>query len=336
MLNNKDAHDPKLSINNGMVNPQKSVVFVDYITLSVVGVGDCPTYFSWVNHQLKTFGISISQRLANLPIGYDLAYQLCLIKNQNIVCGSIKYSHRYERVLLELSGYGCAMLANRDNFSWLRVFVNQPIVSIKRLDLACDDFKGIFPIQLVDKVYCRGGFNSFTGRKPLKENVGDPEKGRTRYIGGKSAYKLACIYEKGKKLGSVKYPNWVRHEIRFRSNSRDLIPKEALTDLESYFFNAFPKAYKRLVEKVEYRSVVYRKSLEHVCDQKKSLGHLRHQYGRKIKEVAKLLGDENTVLLLSREGRSKSCKRLPFVSDELIKTNFLIEFQMTQTKHSPK
>ncbi|WP_340676857.1 replication initiation factor domain-containing protein [Paraglaciecola sp.] len=336
MFINKGVNAQKPLTNNGIVNPQKSATFIDYITLSIDGIEDCPTYFKWFNYHLKKFSLTISQRLAKVPPSYDLAYQLCLINNQNLVCGSIKFSHLYQRLLLEFSGNGCAMLAKQDNYSWLNIYVNQPVVSIKRLDIAYDDFNGSFPIQLVDKVYCRGGFNSCSGRRPLKDNVGERQKSRTRYIGGKSGYKLACIYEKGKNLGSVSHPNWVRHEIRFRSNSRDLIPKEVLANLDSYFFNAFPKAYKRLVNKVEYHSVVYRKNLEYACDLKTSLVHLRHQYGRKVKETADILGAQSTVQLLSREGRSKSYKRLPFVSDEFLKAKFVTELQAVEIFKSSK
>ncbi|MDU0355801.1 hypothetical protein RS130_19625 [Paraglaciecola aquimarina] len=179
MLNIKGVNTQKSLINNGIVIPQKSAVFIDYITLSIDGINDCPTYFNWFNYQLKKFGLSISNRLAKVPPSYDLAYQLCLTNNQNLVCGSIKYSHLHERVLIEFSGSGCALLAKQDNCYWLNVFVNQSAVFIKRLDLAYDDLRGSFPIQLVDKIYCRGGFNSYSGRRPLKENVGQPKKGRT-------------------------------------------------------------------------------------------------------------------------------------------------------------
>lgn len=309
----------------GKTIPSKCVTFIDYLTLGINGIEDAATYFKWIEHQLKKFGVTVSKRFAKSPIGYDIAYQLCCIQNQNIVCGSIKYSACHKRVLLEITGNGCAMSAQNDNFSWLVALTQQPTVFIKRLDISYDDYEGAFSIQAVDKAYSRGCFNSFSNRRPQKKNCGNSIGGRTRYIGGMKAYKLLCVYEKGKKSKSNIYPHWVRHEIRFSANSRDHIPKEALTNLDSYFFSAFPKAYKRIISKVQYHPVVYRESLKYACDLGRSVGWLRHQYGRKIKEVNNILGSEKTIELISRDGRSQSYARLPFITDELLRLKFSSE-----------
>ena len=263
----------------GIVNPESNPIFIDYLTFAINEIEDHALQFQWLNSWFNKAGLIISTRSTKTPIDYDVAYLICASKNQNVVCGSIKYSERHHRILIQFTGDGCAMLEKFDDYSWLISYTNQKNIEFKRVDLAYDDYKGNYSIEAVDKAYCRGSFNSKTGKRPKKTNWGNPKEGRTRYIGGMSSYKLTCIYEKGKKQGAIDYLNWVRFEVRFRANGRDYIPKDMLKNRHQYFYSAHPKVLKRFVNTAEYCSVVYRKSLEYACSIGHSLKHSRKQYG---------------------------------------------------------
>lgn len=309
---------------DGRVSPDKSPVFIDYLTLLISNINDHATYLMWVNNHLKSFGLTISKRRAAIPIGYDIAYQICTVSDENDVCGSIKYSVKLSRFLFELTGRGCSMAEKYDSFTWIRSIVFQNNVKIKRIDLAVDDYTGLFKIEKVDRAHSRGNCNSITGRRPMKRNVGNKKQGRTRYIGGPTAYKQACIYEKAKQLGinHEEFIDWVRAEVRFNSNSRDLIPKEILDYKTDYFFSAYPKLFHSLVNSAKYYPPVFRESLEYAANLGRSAMYSRHQYGRINQALVNVVGEKEAIALLTRPGKSKKLKRLPFIQDEYIKEKF--------------
>ena len=318
MYNSKELESNNDISNLGILNPEQNPIFIDYITLAINKIEDHATYFQWLDSWLNKAGLTISTRRTKIPIDYDVAYLIRVIGRPNIVCGSIKYSDQHHRVLVQLSGNGCAMLEKFDNYSWLISFTNQENIEFKRIDLAYDDYKGSYSIEAVDKAYCRGNFNSNTGRRPKKINWGNPKEGRTRYIGGKTAYKMMCIYEKGKKVGAINLSDWVRFEARFRSNGRDKIPKEILSKRHQYFYSAHPKVLKRFVKTAEYCPVVHRKSCESACSIGHSLKHSRQQYGYINNLAFKIFGSDGAREVLTREGQSESTSRLPFITDDYL------------------
>lgn len=318
MSNSKRLQTKKSALKLGIVNPEKNPVFIDYITFAINQINDYEIQFEWLGLWLKKAGLTISTKRATKPINYDIALLICVTENPLQFCGSIKYSEQYQRVMVELSGDGCAMLEKFDNYHWLISYTGQINIDLKRVDLAHDDYLGRFTIEAVDKAYCRGNFNSDTGVRPEKTNWGNPKDGRTRYIGARTAYKKTCIYEKGKEVGAKDRPNWMRYEVRFRSNGRDKIPKEMLLNRHQYFFSAHPKVFKRFTESAEYYPVVYRKSLEYACSIGSSLQHSRKQYGYINNEAFKLFGVDGAREILTREGHSKSTTRLPFITDEYL------------------
>lgn len=317
--------DPlNIKTKEGRVSPDKSPVFIDYITLLIGEIKDHATYLMWANNHLKSFGLVISKRRAVVPIGYDIAYQICTVSDENDVCGSIKYSAGLSRVLLELTGRGCSMAEKYDSFTWVRSIVRQDSVKIKRVDLAVDDYTGLFSIEKVDRAHSRGNCNSITGRRPMKRNVGNKQQGRTRYIGGPSAYKQTCIYEKAKQLGINHryFINWVRAEVRFNSNSRDLIPREILDYREDYFFSAYPKLFHTLVDRAQYYPPVFRESIEYVANLGRSAMYSKHQYGRVNQALVNIVGEKEAIEMLTRPGKSQKIKRLPLIQDEYIRDTF--------------
>jgi phage replication initiation protein len=319
-----------------IVMPEKSQVFIDYLTLSISDISDHATYFMWIDQQLQSIGLIISKRQSKIPIGYDIGYLICSNTGSNFVCGSIKYSHKYCRVLLQLTGNGCAMAELNDSFKWIESLVMQDNVKLKRVDLAVDDYQGKFCIEKVDKAYSRGAFNGSTGRRPVKRNLGDKHNGRTRYIGGQTAYKQVCIYEKGKKEGLQESDlwNWVRAEVRFNSNGRDTIPKEIFKFKSDYFYSAYPKAFSSLIHDAQLRSVVYRINLEFAANLGRSARNSRRQYGKINHELMKVFGNEIAMELITRPGKSEKLQRHPLVNDQYLRKEF--EGLVTTTaKHTP-
>lgn len=322
MSNSKELKENYNECCFGTVNPECNPIFVDYLTMAINEIEDHTVQFQWLNSWFNKAGLTISTRRTKAPIGYDIAYLICVTKNQNVICGSIKYSERHHRILIQFTGNGCAMFEKYDDYSWLISFTNQKNIEFKRVDLAHDDYKGTCSIEAVDKAYCRGRFNSKTGKRPKKTNWGNPSEGRTRYIGGNTTYKSICIYEKGKKEGAINYLGWVRFEVRFKSNGRDNIPKDILKNRHQYFYSAYPKVLKRFVNTAEYCSVVYRKNLEYACSIGHSFKHSRKQYGVINNEAYKILGDDIARDILTREGNSKSTDKLPFVTYEYLNLVF--------------
>ena len=324
MPNSKELNSVNTKTNTVKVNPKISQVFVDYLTLAINEISDHAHYFKWINHHLKKSQLTVSTRRVNLPIGYDIGYQICAIDNENIVCGSIKFSEKHCRVLLELTGKGCQRVEFYSSFYWLALIAQQEKNHIKRIDIAIDDFHGSRNIEWFDKAYSRGLFNSETGRRPVKRNMGDKQNGRSRYIGGYTAYRQVCVYEKGKQLGLVdaQFEDWIRVEARLNSNSRDMIPKDILTNISAYFYSIYPKAFSFFVTGGKYIPPVYRVGLEFSASLGRSARNSNRQYGKINKAVIDVLGVEKGLSIITRPGRSSKLDKPSFITNEYIVTNF--------------
>ncbi len=145
------------------------------------------------------------------------------------------------RVYFSLMGKGCSMVTRwADLASWLQ----QHRATIKRADLAYDDFRGkLVSIAWAIEQYRAGGFNA-GGRKPIHTCYGDwlegesSTKGRTLGIGNRASGKYARIYEKGKQLGDASNP-WTRVEVEWLAQDR-VIPYDILTRPSHYLAGAYP------------------------------------------------------------------------------------------------
>ena len=301
---------------------------IDYVTFNVTDICDRKTYFDFLILELKTFGIALSRRNAKCPINYDIAKQL-VVRDRHFVehtCGKLAYSSKYQRVILELTGLACDYIyKSRNDYRWLSSMSSQPNITISRCDIAFDDISGYSSITKLDKAYSRGRFNPFSGKRPEKTNVGDTQKGRTRYIGGKTAYKSLCAYEKGKQLKRNELQDWIRFEVRFRSNTRDTIPASIIADREAFFINAFPRFFTRLCGSADSISIVERRAIEYQSSLKRKLETGRHFSGRLVNVLRHQLSDQEVVEQLIRPGVPKGLLLPGFVSDQdLSDTNDLI------------
>jgi len=145
------------------------------------------------------------------------------------------------RVYFSLMGKGCSMVTRwADLACWLERYR----ATIKRADLAYDDFDGqLVSIAWAIREYQGDGFNA-GGRKPIHQCYGDwlegdaSTKGRTLGIGNRASGKYARIYEKGKQLGDTASP-WTRIEVEWRAEDR-FIPYDLLTRPSHYLAGAYP------------------------------------------------------------------------------------------------
>lgn len=145
------------------------------------------------------------------------------------------------RVYFSLMGQGCSMVQDWPALAkWLEVHR----ATIKRADVAYDDFEGKqVSIAWAVEQYRGDGFNA-GGRKPTHEVLGDwlegeaSTKGRTLGIGNRASGKYARIYEKGKQLGEATSA-WTRVEVEWRAEDR-YIPYDILTRPGHYLAGAYP------------------------------------------------------------------------------------------------
>ncbi len=144
-------------------------------------------------------------------------------------------------VYFSIQGQGCAMV---EDWAGLATWLREHAASIKRADVAYDDFCGeVASIAWAIDQYAASGFNA-GGRKPRHQVFGDwlagesSSKGRTLGIGSRTSGKYCRIYEKGKQLGNPSSP-WTRIEVEWHGKDR-LIPYELLTEPGKYLAGAYP------------------------------------------------------------------------------------------------
>jgi DNA relaxase NicK len=167
--------------------------------------------------------------------------------NAGIVCwGSENYG-----AMVSISGTGCQAI----NMKRLYKIVKQlGYVRISRVDLAHDDYDGIYGISEAKKMYRHGLFslnNMVPNYRYIESGHLDystpaqrqgklvPSEGRSLYIGKRKNGKMCRIYEKGKQLKSDNLPNWVRWEVELRNVER-VIPLEVLLEPTKYMAAAYP------------------------------------------------------------------------------------------------
>lgn len=145
------------------------------------------------------------------------------------------------RVFFSLMGQGCSMV---NDWAALQAWLEAHRASIKRADVAYDDYEGkLVSIAWAVDQYRSEGFNA-GGRKPRSECFGDwldgedSTKGRTIGIGSRASGKYARCYEKGKQLGDATSP-WTRIEVEWRAQDRH-IPYDVLTRPGQYLAGAYP------------------------------------------------------------------------------------------------
>ncbi|MBJ7583100.1 replication initiation factor domain-containing protein [Aeromonas veronii] len=215
-------------------------------------------FFDELNHQI---GVPIpAPRFAIRPRrggvhGYSCSGDILV---DGIPAGLVAWGAANHGCFVSFSGQGCDAL---DFGALHRVLVRIPGVRITRVDLALDDYLGKF-ISYGSAVEAAksGGFHPQRGMAPkwMKIEAGEfeliPEvvKGLTKrfgmianagcslYIGSRINGKCGRMYEKGKQLSSVEFPDWVRAEGELHSKDR-VIPLDVLINPDPYFAGLYPQ-----------------------------------------------------------------------------------------------
>ena len=202
-----------------------------------------------------------------------------------------------QRVYFSIQGKGCALV--RD-WPALAAWVRAHRATLKRVDVAYDDFKGATAsIAWAIEQYHAEGFNG-GGRKPRHQVFGDwlsgdeSDKGRTLGIGSRGSGKYCRIYEKGKQLGDGASP-WTRVEVEWRGKDR-VIPFEVLTEPGKYLAGAYPCLGFLNVEQSRIKTIAnsatvsFDKAVSHAKVQSGKLVNLMLQvYGGDVSEVVNRL-----------------------------------------------
>lgn len=227
----------------------------------------------------------------------------------------IHTEHRGESVNLGLVGWGGdsqngTMHASLNAQACARVTDWQQVMewgdsvgaTIKRVDVAHDDFEGkILTIEQVRQWYEAGLFST-NGRPPVAELIDDlgSGKGKTFYIGNRVHGKLARFYEKGKKEGDPESP-WVRAEVEWRNKNRE-IPWNIVVNPGQYLAGAYPCLEYLSLEQSRIKTVKHAASINYSG----MVNWLRNSAGKSLNVMLQVEGDATTVLeIVRRDGAPK-------------------------------
>lgn len=203
--------------------------------------------------------------------------------------GTIAIGGQNNTVLVMITGTGCQYADNyweHNLYNFLKYDAINP--KLTRIDLAHDDFEGIYSSpEIADEADSQGMF-ALTNRMPTVQHLGDWKRptgaGRTLQVGKRENGKLYRGYEKGKKFGDVD-SLWFRSEVEFGTAGRHL-PFEMLISPTQYFAGAYPFC----LELVEHAKGEILDTVSRVpCTKKeaeislnKSIQIWKHQAGRYI------------------------------------------------------
>ena len=204
--------------------------------------------------------------------------------------GTIAIGGQNNTVLVMITGTGCQYADNYWEHNLYNFLKDKNTVNPKltRIDLAHDDFEGIYSSpEIADEADSQGMF-ALTNRMPTVQHLGDWKRptgaGRTLQVGKRENGKLYRGYEKGKKFGDVD-SLWFRSEVEFGTAGRHL-PFEMLISPTQYFAGAYPFC----LELVEHAKGEILDTVSRVpCTKKeaeislnKSIQIWKHQAGRYI------------------------------------------------------
>jgi DNA relaxase NicK len=154
-------------------------------------------------------------------------------------------------VWVEITGKGCQWVGDwdrcEDNITQLADF------QYKRVDISLDTFKREVTHDTVVSAYAAGQFT--TGGKPpsIRQILpGDPQDGRTVYVGKRGQPKYLRAYEKGYEsvkdfpkplamdtIHGVPIADWYRLELELKAKNHPL-PDDLIENRDQYFAGAYP------------------------------------------------------------------------------------------------
>lgn len=244
---------------------------------------------------MKIFGFGVTARLEKGRDFYDCAWAI------GDGWGHIAFGGKRQRGSVLVSIMGQGLLAAQEGwerrlYDWLKETAVFP--KITRADLAHDYFDGERRIEEFQPIWEAGGFDRWYNR-PEFEVVGPWltgdkwGKGRSIYVGTRSASVLFRAYEKGKQLGGYQSP-WLRLEAELAARGV-VIPLEILIEPTKYFVGLYPILQEWFAG--DARNLVTVKKAQAAQETVEAqMIHTerwaRNHYGKKLAVLRQLKGDE--------------------------------------------
>ncbi|MFD0930212.1 replication initiation factor domain-containing protein [Methylophilus glucosoxydans] len=183
------------------------------------------------------FGFGITVKRPNGAFFYNTSYELG--DGYGLLC----YGGQNNTLLVSINGTGCGQCSLGWQLRLYRFLEAAISPTITRIDLTHDIYDAPdFTIDHFRGVYDRGGFTTYRN-PPSISMVGNwhtkDQKGRTLYIGSRTAGLYLRIYEKGKQVQSQDKPTWLRFEAELKSCDR-IIPHDVLLNPHEYLAGTYP------------------------------------------------------------------------------------------------
>lgn len=193
-------------------------------------------------------------------------------------------------VWVEITGKGCQWVQDwnrcEDEISGLAEF------QYKRVDIALDTFKREVTHDTVVEAHAAGLFTN-GGKPPSIRQIlpGDPQDGRTAYIGKRDQPKFLRAYEKGYEsmkdfpkplpdlIHGVPVADWYRLELELKAKNQ-LLPQDLIENRDQYFAGAYP--YLQSVLSVEPQVLKLSRDKGPQRSLSAKLENIRAQYGSTI------------------------------------------------------
>lgn len=224
--------DPRNVIRGESTQDRSQSAIVDWLNFTFHLSRDTGEFIRLQNKLGAAFGFTCSKHLKQGFLGYEDSWELGDGFGR-MATGGVSQKGT---TLISINGNGC--MATTD---WGAVYqlLQELNARITRIDLAHDDFAGVFDIRAAFEMYASGEFTS-NGRPPAIGSINDHDsgKGKTVYIGNRDNGKLLRVYEKGKQLGDPNSP-WVRWELELHNRDRE-IPLDVLIRPGDFLAGGYP------------------------------------------------------------------------------------------------
>ena len=204
----------------------------------------------------------------------------------------------------DLSGKGCSFVQDWDAIDAIE---DLPQAQIRRLDIALTTWRGEVGHDQVLAAHAAGKFTT-RGRPPNLQTIvhSDEHRGRTCYVGSRTADKFFRAYEKGKQLaeqqGIGQFGTYVSHidgyrvediyrcELELKADGTD-VPWSAVDRRDEYFAGAYPFCAE-LLPGIEPDILQRRPEKGPQRDLQIALATVRHQFGRTLYTAAAAYGGD--------------------------------------------
>jgi phage replication initiation protein len=259
-----------------------SSVFIDWLSFSwewerIDAKGMCGMLASWFSAR-----VALQDRGRGFTGFRQSSDIVTTVAGESVVVGMMAWGGGSQggRAFVSLPGSACGMISPH-LWSVVRMNLERVSARITRVDLACDDLEGRYPVETAVEWYRAGDFIT-GGTPPSYDCKGDwlelSGAGRTFYVGKGKNGKLLRVYEKGRQLGDVDSP-WVRWELQLGSKDR-VIPYDALTRRGDFFaggYRCLARVVEAAAERIATARLVFDQSLERlVVFARRSYGRLIH------------------------------------------------------------